>query len=603
MNQTQDPVPFTSNSYVAFDGTSIRDIIINRLNQGQVFTDQNYQGSNLSALIDIISYTFNTLLYYLNKTSSESLFSQAQVYENMNRIVKILGYDPVGRLGQNVSFDLKTNGQIPIGNYFIPRYSYVSVGGTFYSVNKDISFSVLTNGAGSISDVKNQYLLYQGLFQEYPLYVAAGVEHEVLFLALNNTTYIDHQNIFVYILPNGSNTWQQWTNVGNLFTYTSTDTVYTTRFNENQNYEISFGDGINGVKLNQGDQVAVYYLNIDPNAIGIAPNTLNNSSIVPFNSVQYAKILTDTSFNLQTLLTTTQLGYISLNNQYPSNVYSNFETVDQIRNAAPRAFRSQYRLVTVQDYKNFISTNFSNILSDSTVVNNDVYLAGHIKYLYDIGLNQPQLQNQVLLNQIKFANSCNFNNIYVYAVPNNYLQDYISPPQKELIIDSLNSTKTMTSNVVIVDPVYMNLDFYITSPISNPSTIDVNNCTLHITQSPTSGRAASSIINDAINVFNSYFNTVYNKLGQMIDLYQITSQLLAINGVQSIQTYRSDTNTSVNGVSLIVWNDLYPTQDISVHAQNISLKYFQYPIFNNINNLASRIQVVQPIQTINPVDF
>ena len=89
----------------------------------------------------------------------------------------------------------------------------------------------------------------------------------------------------------------------------------------------------------------------------------------------------------------------------------------------------------------------------------------------------------------------------------------------------------------------------------------------------------------------------------MIDLYQITSQLLAINGVQSIQTYRSDTNTSVNGVSLIVWNDLYPTQDISVHAQNISLKYFQYPIFNNINNLASRIQFVQPIQTINPVDF
>ena len=53
----------------------------------------------------------------------------------------------------------------------------------------------------------------------------------------------------------------------------------------------------------------------------------------------------------------------------------------------------------MQDYKNFISTNFSNILSDSTVVNNDVYLAGHIKYLYDIGLNQPQIQNQVLLNQ------------------------------------------------------------------------------------------------------------------------------------------------------------------------------------------------------------
>ncbi len=603
MSQNQDPVPFTSNSYVAFDGTSIRDIIINRLNQGQVFTDQNYQGSNLSALIDIISYTFNTLLYYLNKTSSESLFSEAQVYENMNRIVKLLGYNPTGRLGQNVAFDLYTNGNLPIGNYFIPRYSYVSVGGTFYSTNKDISFSVLNTEAGQISDVSNNYLLYQGLFQEYPLYTAAGIDNEVLFLALNNSTYIDHHNIFVYVLPNGSNIWKQWTNVSNLFTYTANDTVYTTRFNENQNYEISFGDGVNGVKLNQGDKVAVYYLKIDKNAVGISPGALANSKIVPFNSVRYADIMTDTSFNLETILSTTQLGYVSLNNKYPSNVYTDFETVDQIRGSAPTAFRSQYRLVTSKDYQNYIASNFSNILSDSAVVNNDEYLTGHIKYLYNIGLNQPQIQNQVLLNQIKFANSCNFNNIYVYAVSNNYLQDYISPPQKELIIDSLNSAKTMTSNIVIVDPVYMNLDFYITSPISSPSISDINLCKLQITQSPTSGRATSSIVNDVVSVFNSYFNTNTNKLGQIIDIYKLTSDVLAIDGVHSVKTHRSDTNTSINGISFLVWNDLYPTQDISVHSQNLDLQYFQYPIFNNISNLASRIEVIQPTQTINPVDF
>ena len=70
-----DPIPFDKNSYVAFDGTSIRDIIVSRLNQGKVFTDQNYQGSNLSALIDIVGITVNTLLYYLNKTSSESIFT------------------------------------------------------------------------------------------------------------------------------------------------------------------------------------------------------------------------------------------------------------------------------------------------------------------------------------------------------------------------------------------------------------------------------------------------------------------------------------------------------------------------------------------------
>ena len=62
------------NSYLSFDALSLRDLVIDRLNRGKVFTDQNYQGSNLSSLLDVISFTFGTLLYYLNKTSSESMF-------------------------------------------------------------------------------------------------------------------------------------------------------------------------------------------------------------------------------------------------------------------------------------------------------------------------------------------------------------------------------------------------------------------------------------------------------------------------------------------------------------------------------------------------
>ena len=53
--------------YVAFDAVSLKDLIIERLNENEVFTDQNYEGSNLSSLIDIISYSYHTLIYYLNK--------------------------------------------------------------------------------------------------------------------------------------------------------------------------------------------------------------------------------------------------------------------------------------------------------------------------------------------------------------------------------------------------------------------------------------------------------------------------------------------------------------------------------------------------------
>jgi hypothetical protein len=598
-----DIVPFNKNSYVAFDGISIRDNIINRLNQSKIFTDQNYQGSNLSALIDVISYTFTTLLYYLNKTSSESMFSEAQIYENMNRIVKILNYKPIGRLGQNVPFNLSANSNIAKGNYFIPRFSYINVGGTQFSLNQDIVFSKLTDGDSEISDVNNNYLLYQGLFQEYPLYTSAGIDNEVIYLALGETVQIDHFNIFVYVKPKNSNKWEKWSNVSDLFLYTATENVYTTRFNENLRYEIQFGDDINGRRLNEGDQVAIYYLQIDSTSSGIAPQALNNSKFVQYNSLRYNQILSDTSFNFDEKLSNSQLNNISISNEYPSNSYSDYENVESIKANAPNNFRSQYRLVTSRDYESFIKSNYFNIISDTVVVGNDDYLRGHLRYLYEIGLKDPQLQNQILFNQVKFANSCNFNNLYVYAVPKNETQDFLSPPQKELILNGTEESKTITSKIIISDPVYMNFDFYIKSPISDATIDDLSLNKLRIIKEKNTRRASSAIVADIKNLFLSKFNHSVSRLGQVIDLYQLTSEILNLDGVENVETYRSDTNTSANGISILMWNDLYPYQDAKVYSQNLTLEYFQYPIFNNINDITSRIEVVEQSGFIKAVEF
>ena len=42
-------------------------------------------------------------MFYLNKTSTESLFSDAHIYENMNRIVKLIDYKPVGNQSATLS--------------------------------------------------------------------------------------------------------------------------------------------------------------------------------------------------------------------------------------------------------------------------------------------------------------------------------------------------------------------------------------------------------------------------------------------------------------------------------------------------------------------
>ena len=68
-----------TNEYIAFDAISLREFIRTRLTESGLFTDQYLEGSNLTAITNIIAYSFHTLMFYLNKTSSESMFSEAQI--------------------------------------------------------------------------------------------------------------------------------------------------------------------------------------------------------------------------------------------------------------------------------------------------------------------------------------------------------------------------------------------------------------------------------------------------------------------------------------------------------------------------------------------
>jgi hypothetical protein len=591
------------NSYVSFDATSLRDLLVDRLNRGKVFTDQNYQGSNLSSLLDVVSFTFSTLMFYLNKTSSESMFSESQIYENMNRIVKILNYNPIGRLGQTVPYKIIAGSIIEAGNYTIPRYSYVNVGGTFYSINQDTTFTKLTNNDETIDAIANTYLAYQGLYDEYPLYTASGVDNEIIFLSLNDDVYVDHFNIDVYVKKFGTNKWVKWARSSELFLHSADDTVYEVRFNHNKKYEIKFGDNINGKKLDQNDEVVIYYLKVNDKTTGIGPNALGESSLISYNSIKYVNILNDTSTIYENFLTPYQLNYIKLNNDYPSTVFTPEENVDSIRKNAPKNFRSQYRLITSNDYESFLRSNYGLFLADLKVVNNENYLANYIKYLYDIGLNEPQKDNRILFNQVKFASSCNFNNIYIYMVPKNDLQQFITPPQKEIILNGLQETKTLTSKIVPMDPVYIYIDFYIEKVDEYPTPNNINLSKLVITKSANSRRSDSAIKSDVEKIFKNYFSRDVNTLGQIIDIYQLSTDILNVESIEKIQTYRSDTDSYIEGISFIFWNYTHPEADTKVHSQNIQLENFKYPIFNNIQNIFSRIEITEKNTFIKAADF
>ena len=94
------------NAYLSFDANTLKSLIIDRLNENEVFTDQNFEGSNFNAFVDVVSYMYHVLLFYLNTTSNESTFTTATLYENMNKLVSNIGYKPLGDQTSTLNFNI-----------------------------------------------------------------------------------------------------------------------------------------------------------------------------------------------------------------------------------------------------------------------------------------------------------------------------------------------------------------------------------------------------------------------------------------------------------------------------------------------------------------
>jgi len=587
-------------SYVSFDATSLRDLIINRLNKNAVFTDQNYVGSNISNIIEIISYSFSTLMFYLNKTSTESMFTETLLYENMNRVVKMLGYNPLGNQTASVSFNVAAK-DLATGSYTIPRYSYISLGGFSYSFCRDISFTKTTNlTLENIENISNLYRLYQGKFIEYN-YTATGSSSEILTLNVSADTVIDHFNIDVYVRDVKTKIWRKWERVDNLFLYNSRDEVYEVRFNENKKYEIKFGDSVNGKKLNASDYIAIYYLSSAGATGEIGAAALEDTFLSKYNSTNYTTIINDTNSANQYFLKDTNYSNLIFTNDSASTLFASFDTVEDIKNKAPKFYKSQNRLVTSQDYKTFIDSNFNNILSDSVVKSNNDYLASYIKYFYDIGLSSPHLESRVLYNQVNFANSCNFNNIYIFALPRTKNRTYLMPSQKQSIIDTVLPYKTPTADVIIADPVYVAADFAVKTT-STPTLQDIDNTELCVELDVYTRRSNESILADITAILSSYFNKTVFSLGSTINIYQIYSDILNIDGIKRFYCRHKITGATADGISLMVWNPVYNNADITITTQNFTLPYFKCIYFNNIENISNKVVFINTanlLQNIN----
>lgn len=589
MASTND-INLDPNSYIAFDALSIKQQIKNRLTKSGILTDQAFEGSNISEITDLVAFVFNVLMFYLNKTSNEAMFSNAQLYENMNQIVKLLDYKPVGFQTSTLTFKASA-ANLTSDLYTIPRYSFIGVGGIPFSFNEDITFAKLTNTVEELTELSKQKLFFQGKYVEYPLYTAVGNQNETVFLVVGDGVLVDHFNIDVYVKTAETGVWQEYKRTPSLFLEDAFAMKYEIRFNENQRYEIRFGDDINGKQLQEGDEVAIYYLQSLGTNGEVGAAALFGQRMFTFNSVQFTEILADIAANQYTFMSTEQLANLAFDNDSISTYSAVPETVSDIRKNSPGIFKSQYRLVTTSDYDTFVRTNFANLIQDVAVINNTTYLTENLKYYYDIGLTTPNRESRILYNQINFSDACNFNNVYVITVPKavtntSIFNNYLSPSQKQLIISSMESEKVLTADVIMIDPVYVAISVALEATITSKDTT-----VLQIIKDPTSRRDNGSIRNDVQGVFSKYFDRSVARLGQLIDINALTASLLTIPGVKTFYTSNEDNTNTHEGLSLLAYNPIYKN-DVQLIFKNTKLPPFKYPYFVDLPDFANKIQII-----------
>jgi len=614
ITSNQFDLPF--NAYAAFDAVSLKSLMQQRLTQGGIFTDQVFEGSNFNSLLDIIAYCYHVLLFYLNKTGSESIFTQAQLYENMNRIVKALNYNPIGFQSSVLTFETTAPASLPAGIYTIPRYSYFTVNGVYYSIASDTTFIKSTDDQESLTQLSQSTLLHQGQFLEYPTYVATGQPFEQLSLAPlgenNENIQIDHNNIYVYVLDESGN-WSEWKRVDSLYLEGPESKAFECRLNENQRYSLKFGNDVNGRQLQVNYLVAVYYLKSDGARGEVGPSTLNGNTLFLYDTPLFRSVFQNVKSSTQTYITSQQAASLIFSNTEASTDFSSLETVTDIRDNAPNTFKTQYRLITTSDFETYINSNFNNFIYGVKVVNNWDYTAEHMRYYYNIGLKAPNSDSRVLLNQVTFSDACDFNNIYVYVVPRikkvNSTQtnsNFLPLGLKDYIARALQGIKMATSEIVMMDPVYTAFAIGVASnsEINNYKlTPDIINQTkLVITRTPTSRYSENEIKRQVYNIIKNYFDPSTAKLGQIVNLDDLTTTILNIDGVVSLQCSRVIDGVEAvrNGLSFLVFNPIYsdPKEDIQITTQSLPLPYFKVPYLYNVDTFLSQIEVKTPdVQT------
>ena len=271
-------MPFTQ--YTSLDFENIKVQIKDFLRSNSNFKDFDFEGSNFSVLIDTLAYNTYINSFNANLVANEAFLDSATIRENVVSLARNIGYVPRSRRSaiatikiDDVDLGLTTNatpkklvlrsGLVCVGNLENTTYRF-SIPNNITS-SKIISKSVGTDSNNnpiihSFAQFEENISIYEGTYLNRVYRVDTSQDQRFII----DSAGIDASTLNVYVAdPNQTTIGRKYAKVDNILNLNKNSEIYLAQEVQDEKYEILFGDGFFGKKLENGSRITATYIVTD----------------------------------------------------------------------------------------------------------------------------------------------------------------------------------------------------------------------------------------------------------------------------------------------------------------------------------------------------
>jgi hypothetical protein len=330
----------------SLDYQDIKVALREYLRNNSEFTDYDFEASSLSTILDLLAYNTYYTAFNTTMAVNEVFLDSASLRDNVVKIAKQLGYTPKSITSSTAEVSLKVDfsSVAAIDPREVPRFITLKKGNCCLTSNvenrsetyqfailDDVIIPVVNNIANITNNDSGTLSVKEGVYVKYQFVVNnSSVPSQRFIIPTEN---VDTSTLRVYVKEDSSSTdIKKYEIADNILNVSADDRVFFVQEVNDQRYELIFGDGIVGKKLEDGQIVEAYYL-VSSGSLG------NNLKKFIFSGEIYDN---DNKRILNNIIVSTVT---------PSIGGNTAESVSQIKFNAPKFYSSQNRAVTLDDYK------------------------------------------------------------------------------------------------------------------------------------------------------------------------------------------------------------------------------------------------------------